>query len=189
MEKKLLNHYRKDAKGNYLLEIKVSRIADLFSLHDPSPLHNRDLNAKIADVIQTQLKIFPDNVPIKLMVYIPYKIKNKLGSRKVINAIKHHFEYDYIDACLHLKRRIQKAKKTFFLAGSFFVVLMSTSLLMHRFLPENIVTNILAEGLFVGAWVSMWHPLETLLYEWIPLFEDKKKFSKIIAMDIGIKYY
>ena len=188
MEEKLFGHYRRDASGAYLIEISVPDVGRLFSPHDAMPFYERDLNRKITDSILEQLVVFPGHVPVRLVVHLPLSAKKRQVERKLTKAIRHHFEYDYLDSHLHLKRRIRKGRKTFLVAALIFVCLVSLATLIERFFAGNPFLSIFSQGLFVGGWVSLWHPLETLLYEWLPLHEEKKKFARLLAMDIRFVY-
>jgi len=59
---------------------------------------------------------------------------------------------------------------------------------MHL-LPENVLANLLSEGFAIGAWVSLWHPFQTLFFDWLPLYEEKKKYSRLRDMKLSFKYF
>ncbi|MDD3263347.1 MAG: hypothetical protein PHT94_00460 [Candidatus Nanoarchaeia archaeon] len=189
METAILTHYKKDGEGNYLIEIKIHSIEELFNVNDPNPINKRELNSKISAMIDNQIKIFGDENDVKLEIFIPEKLNGLLKENVVKKAIKNHFEYNYLESCLHLKRRLRKGKRTFGIAGFIFIFFIVISSVFGYLFKESILTNIISEGLFVGAWVSLWRPIEILLYEWIPLSEEKKRTSKIIKMPININYF
>ncbi|MFN8376856.1 MAG: hypothetical protein U0694_28785, partial [Anaerolineae bacterium] len=45
----------------------------------------------------------------------------------------------------------------------------------------------LSEGLIIAGWVSMWYPLEVLLYEWWPGYRDHQIYAYISRMDVHIE--
>jgi hypothetical protein len=53
------------------------------------------------------------------------------------------------------------------------------------FLP-SLFKSILAEGFTIIGWVGLWHPVETLLYDWIPIARENDVYQFIRAMDIEI---
>ncbi|MEM4756216.1 MAG: hypothetical protein QW594_03720 [Candidatus Woesearchaeota archaeon] len=188
MERKVLSHYRQDTDGAYLLEIRITSLKEFFDPHDPSPLHKRDLNPRIVDMILKQLVIFPANERIRILIHLPSRFKKKGIEQLLEDAVKHHFEFEYLDTQLHLKRRRAKAKKTLLVASIIFVCLMAAARVIEWIFPDHVLWHFISEGLTVGAWVTMWHPIEMLLYEWIPLHEDQKKFSKLLKTDIQFVY-
>lgn len=50
-------------------------------------------------------------------------------------------------------------------------------ILVHRFLNE---------GFLIAGWVSLWYPIELLLYEWSPLRRQKQIYEMIKDMEIKI---
>lgn len=49
--------------------------------------------------------------------------------------------------------------------------------LVHRFLNE---------GFLIAGWVSLWYPIELLLYEWSPLKRQKKIYEMIKKMEVKV---
>lgn len=50
-------------------------------------------------------------------------------------------------------------------------------ILVHRFLNE---------GFLIAGWVSLWYPIELLLYEWSPLRRQKRIYEMIKDMEIEV---
>ena len=49
---------------------------------------------------------------------------------------------------------------------------------------QSPILHMPAEGFFVGAWVSLWHPVEMLFYEWLPLYEEERKYARLLTMPV-----
>jgi hypothetical protein len=47
--------------------------------------------------------------------------------------------------------------------------------------------DVLTQGLTIVGWVSLWRPVEILLYEWWPLWRDVSVYDYIQRMDIAIQ--
>jgi hypothetical protein len=43
------------------------------------------------------------------------------------------------------------------------------------------------EGFLIAGWVSLWHPIEILLYEWWPFSRQIRIYESIVRMDIIFK--
>jgi hypothetical protein len=187
-EERLFNHYKKDENGNYIIEVLVPELERLFSPYDPSPLHQKDIDPAIMSMILSQIVVFPHTASVELHVHLPKKLQKRKIEDRLEQAIKHHFEYELLDSELHLERRIQKGFKTFSYAGGIFITLFGLSYILENFAPSHVIFHALAVGTSIGAWVSLWHPIETLLYDWLPLREDKKKYARLMHMNIKFKY-
>ena len=49
------------------------------------------------------------------------------------------------------------------------------------------LTTILSEGLTIVGWVSLWRPVELLLYEWWPTWRDRQIYQHITRADLVIR--
>jgi len=54
------------------------------------------------------------------------------------------------------------------------------------FLPE-FLRRFLGEGFLIAGWVSLWHPIEVLLYEWWPFSRENRMYAAIMTMEIIVK--
>jgi len=50
------------------------------------------------------------------------------------------------------------------------------------------VLGILREGIIIFGWVSIWKPIELMLFDWIPLFEKVRLNKKILETEIDIHF-
>jgi hypothetical protein len=46
--------------------------------------------------------------------------------------------------------------------------------------------GILADSLVIGAWVAMWRPLDTFLYDWWPIRAEARLFDQLAAMEVHV---
>jgi hypothetical protein len=187
MQKRLLDHYKRDDDGAYLIEIAIAKLEDFFDPYDPSTFYERDVNPYICHKIMEQIIIFPKDMKVRFLVHLPKKLRRLDVEAKLFNALRHHFEYELLDSDLHLQRRIQKGKMTFAVASMIFILAQSGSFLLKEY-ATFMPLRVLAEGLYIGGWVTMWHPIQTLLYEWLPLYENKRTYRRLISLDIKFNY-
>jgi hypothetical protein len=54
------------------------------------------------------------------------------------------------------------------------------------FLPEFLI-HFFSEGLIIAGWVSLWHPIEILLYEWWPYWRENRLLQHIMEMEMVIQ--
>ncbi|MFZ1056910.1 MAG: hypothetical protein WAN79_14650, partial [Opitutaceae bacterium] len=53
--------------------------------------------------------------------------------------------------------------------------------------PSGTVSDIVKEGLTIAGWVAMWRPLEIYLYDWWPLFEERRRLERLARMQVRIE--
>jgi hypothetical protein len=69
------------------------------------------------------------------------------------------------------------------------LVFLATCLLLSQLaakLGSDPATQILREGLTIGGWVAMWRPLEIYLYDWWPLFEDRRLLDRLARIRVHV---
>lgn len=64
-------------------------------------------------------------------------------------------------------------------------LIISTSFDKIEYLP-TLVHKFLNEGFLIAGWVSLWYPIELLLYEWSPLRRQKQIYEMIKDMEIKV---
>jgi len=55
------------------------------------------------------------------------------------------------------------------------------------FTHDNVLSDLLHEGLLIVGWVAMWRPLEILLYDWWPLLRDARMYARIAQMPVELR--
>ena len=55
------------------------------------------------------------------------------------------------------------------------------------FTHDNVLSDLLHEGLLIVGWVAMWRPLEILLYDWWPLMRDAQLYERIASMPVELR--
>jgi hypothetical protein len=48
--------------------------------------------------------------------------------------------------------------------------------------------GILREGVVIFGWVSIWKPIELILFDWYPLFEKLRVYKKLLGTEIDIRF-
>lgn len=68
---------------------------------------------------------------------------------------------------------------------------LALCLLAARAVPEVLgagpAAEILAESLLILGWVANWKPLETLLYDWLPLYRRAALLRRLAAAEVEVR--
>ena len=48
--------------------------------------------------------------------------------------------------------------------------------------------GILREGIVIFGWVSIWKPIELILFDWYTLFERLRFYKKLLGTEIDIRF-
>ena len=66
----ITSHYRREGEFS-LIEIRLGAVQQLFNSFDPSPFHEKDLDADAEDYIVGAVRELPLKTPLKLVFYLP----------------------------------------------------------------------------------------------------------------------
>jgi hypothetical protein len=169
------------------IDIKIKKIAQLFNSFDPSPFLEKDLDDDAFEYIVSSVSEHPLKTKQKIVLHIPTNQRSKMSEVEIRRAIHNFFEYKKILAERGIKLKLKEGQFSFLIGIVFLVTctLFSEYVSQHT---QSIGMKIIAEGLLIGGWVAMWKPISDILYEWWPIWKEKKVYQKISEMDIEFKY-
>jgi len=170
-----------------LIEIKIKKIGQLFNSLDPSPFLEKALDADAFDYIVSSVSEHPLKTKHKIVLYLPKKHRKGISEIEIKRAIHNYFEYKKILAERGIRLKLKEGQFSFLVGITFLVTCMLFSEYVHSN-TDTLLAGIAAEGLMIGGWVAMWKPISDILYEWWPIWKEKKIYHKISEMDIEFKY-
>ena len=169
------------------IEIKIKDVNQLFNSLDPSPFLEKDLDDDAFEYIVSSVSEHPLKTKQKIIVYLPKSVHKKISEIEIKRAIHNFFEYKMILAERGIKLKLKEGQFSFIVGLTFLI----SCLLVGEYiqgLAQSMWTYIAFEGLLIGGWVAMWKPISDVLYEWWPIWKEKKIYKKISEMDIEFRY-
>ena len=168
------------------IEVRISRIEQLFNSFDPSPFDDRDLDGDAEQHIAGWARELPKDAPIRILLHMPPDEARRATERGLGLALTHYFatRAEWIDRD---RRELFRLGWRYLGIG---LVVLSGCLLLSQLLPNLIgtspATRILQEGLIILGWVANWKPIETFLYDWWPLKRRADLYRRIAAAQVTI---
>jgi hypothetical protein len=169
------------------INIKIRKINQLFNSFDPSPFLEKDLDDDAFEYIISSISEHSLKTKQKIIIHIPMTQRSKLSEVEIRRAIHNFFEYKKILAERSIKLKLKEGQLSFIVGISFLVICLGIGEYIKS-IAENAITYIIFEGLLIGGWVAMWKPISDILYEWWPIWKEKRIYHKISEMDIEFKY-
>lgn len=172
--------------GQVIVEVAINDFRQLFNERDPAPFRNRDLDEDFASYVVGSVQEFPLKTAMKLRIIVDHEIDFSLDRNIISDSIKSYFFYESKRVQAH--RRKQKRISRFFLLIGFLTLFFCLGTVQFLYLKQHdsTVIDIIREGLVIIGWVAMWRPIESILYDWFPLYEEQKYFDKIADLPIEI---
>jgi len=168
------------------IEVRLSKLRQLFNSLDPSPFHEKDLDRDAETYIFESADERPVTETIELIVHLP---ADQLGLPECVNletAIRNYFAYRAQETRRRMRFQLREGRSALAI-GLAFLVLCMTLRQLALVLPGDTLGRILQEGLLILGWVAMWRPLQIFLYDWWPIRRRIKLFQRIAAAPVQVK--
>ncbi len=185
MYKPASQRYQK-INGKETIDIRVNSVLQLFDARDPAPFRDRDLDDDFTEYIVASIEELPFKTPVCVRILVAQK-PSDLGADSITEAIQTYFQYQI--ELKHLQfSKIRKMANMFLLVG---LVILSICLGLAQYLPQfesHLLNSTLREGIVIFGWVSLWRPIELLLFDWYPIYDRIRLFKKILATEVQVKF-
>jgi hypothetical protein len=166
------------------ITLQLRELAQLFNSMDPSPFHDRDLDADAEEFIVGWARELPVDHDVELAIHLQ-TTPSQDRAATVERAVRHYFaervEMKQKEFRLLMRRgRISLVIGLAFLAACLFVSDLVSKAASRPF------AAVVGESLVIVGWVAMWRPLEIYLYDWWPLRDERRVLARLSRMHVRI---
>ncbi|MDP2077304.1 MAG: hypothetical protein Q8N01_01235 [Sulfuricurvum sp.] len=176
MKKNIVERYERSENGEIIINISAHKIEDLYNNFDrKSHFLKKDLNQDLVEYIIDSVSEI-DSESFLIEFSLEQKANNEAISR-VRNSLKNFFLYMKE---LELKNMDDMIRTSIILLFTGLVIAGMSVLMNESALArDSIIGGVIAEGLTVAAWVSLWESLATFLIKWMPYRRKISLYQKI----------
>ncbi len=163
------------------IQVRVATVEHLFNPMDPSPLGERSLDQEVADWIEEWAEDLDRGHPVDVEIYVA---DGRLDGREeaIISGLHHHFGYREWQTGCQLRKLLREGRISLVIGLVALAGFNAVSRLIGS--STNPVIQVAHEGLSVLGWVSMWKPLEILLYDWWPIRHERRAWRRLVGSTI-----
>jgi hypothetical protein len=181
-KKAILNRYALTETGKIIIDVSASRVQDLYNDFDKTaPYIKKDLEGELVEyLLGCAHEIGKKEFVICFNVDEPM---DKESINRVKESVRTYFSY---------LKELGSREIRDMLRRSFFLLFFGLSLLMLSLWVnkitssiENVFVQIIAPGLTVVAWVSLWEAIATFLIQWRTKRKEIKLFERLSGVDIS----
>ena len=124
------------------------------------------------------------NAPIKLRIHLD-QWPAEDPQAMIKTAVHNYFAHRAKITGLEFKRLLRRGRTSLFIGMLFLSVclFLSKMLLGHE---EGTWAAVVREGLTIAGWVAMWRPMQIYLYDWWPLLQLRRVFTKLSHMPVEV---
>jgi hypothetical protein len=164
-KRKALERYERTAAGRFIIDVTAPRLEDLYQFYDrTAPYVKRDLDPDLADyLIACARELRSEDFTIRLTLE---RAPADEQLARIRRSVANFFLY-LVDSERDQTRNLIR-RSVFLLGiglGIFTLSVWANSALGPA---QGVVGNVLAQGLTVAAWVSLWESLAVFLIDWGP---------------------
>lgn len=173
--------------GVYVIEVRVRVPEQLFDVRDPAPFRERDLDESFFRYIMTSSKTVPRGKTMKILISIEKRPDSDYSETTIEDAIKRYLAYREDNQEIELQRFIKRTQ-IYLLLGLF---ILFACLGGAEKIPESDASwglSVLREGLIVLGWVSIWKPIELIMYGWFPVYQELRLHRRLMQAQIDVDF-
>lgn len=170
--------------GVQIIEIRVSEVQRLFDSRDPAPFRERDLDETFTQYLEAYIDELSVRRPLRLQIYITHK-SAEVGPQVIRDAIHEYFKYQ-----IQIKQgqfsKVLRTAQLFLLIGLVILCLCLGLSELVKKISSEIISTTMREGIVIFGWVSMWKPLELLLFDWYPIYDRIRIYKRLVNAEIEV---
>jgi hypothetical protein len=168
--------------GKPCVDIRIASLEQLFDGRDPAPFRERDLDPGLVEYLRVTGEDLAGHDGFRIVFWL----ERTCQPGEIEEAYRAHFEYE-LDRLDRRRRRARRAGQiALLLGGGLVIALLSLSQLAQRTV-EGSLGAALREGLVISAWVVLWRPVEVLVYDWIPVWDERRVMRRLLAAPIEVR--
>ena len=176
--------YKFDKKSKtYLIEVSLDDYDDVFDDWDPSPFKKRDIEDEFSDFILDSSMDIPLTFNITLVLYLPQDKKDERKESTLIAAFRNYYQYA-IERHKRANSNLNN-RTVFYLCLSLFLLGIGY---FFSWDTENIIYNIVHEGIFVGGWVFLWEFFTNIFIKKRELHRQYRLYKRLLQSEIRFEY-
>ena len=182
------SHYNKEG-DEYLVEIKLNEIRQLFNSFDPAPFREKDLESDAEVYIVDSVQELHLKTPIKLILHLPESACSDEAISSVPVAIHNYFSYRADITAKELRYTLHQGRLSLMIGLVFLFLCIAAQQFLASFDKTGLMWSIVQEGFLISGWVAMWRPIEVFLYEWWPIRRRRRIFEKLSNVPVELRPY
>jgi hypothetical protein len=153
---------------------------------DPSPFRERDLSRDAEEYIVDSTRELPSRAPSGLLIHLDRSAVADDEGRILGDAVRVHFARRSRILSQRLRRLLKRGWVSFCIGLGFLATFFFIAQSASRLMGENGVARLLNEGLLIGGWVAMWRPLEIFLYDWWPIWGERRVYDRLSRIPVEV---
>jgi len=180
-KEQLLKMYRLNPDTHrVIIDIALDRYLDYFHEWDNATYRKRDLHPELAEF----LDLCSEEIPIRKQLELNFCIKNRSGDaqkERMLTASYRNFYQSQLQMVRRSLRRHYKFSSILFCIALGFI---SLYIAVSKDSGPHFISQILVEGVLIGAWVFMWESLHMVFFESLEPMKRQRELKRFLNAEI-----
>ncbi len=182
MNREILERYRRDEKGQLIIDISAAKVADLYDDFDKhAPYIKKELDYDLVEYLIDSAREL-GREPFSINFSFSETLSEDLTQR-LCKSIRNYFSY-----LLQSSRRealsIVRTSCILVALGLAMLGIITYFRLSYN-VEDSIFKGVLSEGLVIAAWVAVWEGIEAFLTKGPTLLKERKIYRNIISSEFS----
>lgn len=157
--------------GERCIDVRLGNVEQLFDNRDPAPFRERDLDPDLVEYLHGAAEDVAPHGAFRVVFWIPSAPPDRIEP-----AYRAHFGYE-IERIARHRRRDRRAGQVSLVFGLALLMILVTLAQVASKLPR--IGSVVKEGLTISAWVILWRPVQTLVYDWWPPYRERRLMRRL----------
>jgi hypothetical protein len=180
-KEQLLRMYRINPKTHrVVIDIAIDRYLDYFHDWDNSVFRKRDLHPELTEF----LDLCSEEIPLRKQLELNVCIKNRQVDVQKEHTLEASYQNYYKAQLQMIRRSINRHYRFSFMLFLIAVGFIALYFLVSRGKDTHLLSQIMVEGVLIGAWVFMWESLHMLFFETMEPLKRRKELKRFLDAEI-----
>lgn len=186
MKKEILERYERTDGGEIIIDVSTQKVEDLYSRFDKkSHFLKKDLNQDLVDyIIDCVNEIGEEKFIICFNFESEAEDESALRAQNSVNRF-----FLYLQEHERTKMKMMFKKSVTLLSVGALIAAISAFMHQSELMDKSIAYAVMAEGLTVAAWVSLWEALAIFLIKWVPYKKKISLYKRISDAKIRFNFF
>ena len=162
------------------IELRIQRLEQLFDSLDPAPFHAKALDREADAYLRESAGEHASLQGLSISIHGPASLETCLDD--IASSIHAHYRLASEQAERRHRRR-RRVGRVALIAGS---IILIAALFVRSWIKtiEGSVGEVMAEGLLILAWVALWRPIESIVFDSWESREERKLLSALSTVPV-----
>jgi hypothetical protein len=174
--------YRREG-GTWLIELRLREARQLLNHLDPAPFREQDLDPAAEQYIEEAVREIGAGRPLALIIFLPGEEAGTREAQALPETVSHYFAYRARQSWIELRRLMARGLASLVIGLLFLALCLSA----RASVQSRGGHEVLLEGLLIIGWVGLWRPVEIFLYDWWPVWRQRRRFDALARAPVRVE--